>query len=157
MPLETILLVDPMPQKSMKTEIMVCVPSTSTLSQVCGDGASLHPQATTPATWTGIVGVQAWRSEAWVFRLNRGIRVCEGASVVEPHRGADPLCGCRRRAGESRGLGPQSPRLERTDGWFVRVITMVGISQRWDGEAVTTQCFRRGAVFTFGCVDDVLG
>lgn len=37
------------------------------------------------------------------------------------------------------------------------VIAMVGISQRRDGEAVTAQCTRGRAVFTFGCIDDVLG
>lgn len=34
---------------------------------------------------------------------------------------------------------------------------MVGVSQRGDGEAVTAQCTRGRAVFTFGCIDDVLG
>lgn len=126
-------------------------------SQVSGDGASLHPQATAPAAGTGVVGLQARRSEAWVFRLNGGIRVGEGAGVVEPHRGADPLRWGGRRAGEGRGLGPQCSRLERADGWFVTVVAMVGIPQRWDGEAVTAQCSRGGAVFTFGCIDDVLG
>lgn len=128
-----------------------------TLSQVSGDGASLNPQATTPATGTGVVGLQARRSKARIFRLNGGIRVGEGASVVEPHRGADPLRWGRRRAGESWGLGSQCPRLERAHGWFVTIVAMVGIPQRWDGKAVTAQCSRGGTVFTFGCIDDVLG
>lgn len=34
---------------------------------------------------------------------------------------------------------------------------MVGIPQRGDWEAVTAQCSRGRAVFTFGCIDDVLG
>lgn len=119
-----------MPQKSIQTEIMLCDGLLVTPSQVSGDGASLHPQATAPAAGTGVVGVQARRSEARVFRLNRGIRVCEGASVVEPHRGADPLRWGWGRAGECRGLGAKCPRLEGADGWFVTVVAMVGISQR---------------------------
>lgn len=63
MPPETLLLVDPMPQKSIKFEIMLdCHPLAP--SQVSGDSASLHPQATTPAAGAGVVGVQARRSEA---------------------------------------------------------------------------------------------
>lgn len=132
-----------------------CLPVTP--SQVSGDGAPLHPQAAAPAAGTGVVGVQAGRSEAWVFGLHRGVRVSERASVVEPHGGADPLRWGWRRAGEDRGLGPKCPWLERAHGWFVTVVAMVGVPQRWDGEAVTAQCSRGGAVFTFGRVDDVLG
>lgn len=128
-----------------------------TPSQVSRHGASLYPQATTPATGAGVIRVQARGSKTWVFRLHRGVRVGERASVVEPHRWADPLRWGRRRGSKGWGLGPQSPWLERADGWFVTVITMVGISQRRDGEAVTAQCTRGGAVFTFGCIDDVLG
>lgn len=36
------------------------------------------------------------------------------------------------------------------------VIIMVGFSQWRDGEIVTTQRSRRGTVFTFGCIDNVL-
>lgn len=94
--------------------------------QVSGDSASFYPQATTPTTWTSIVGVQTRGSVTWVFRLNGCIRVSEGASVVEPHRGADPLCWGGRGAGEGRRLGSQCPRLKRADGWFVTVVAMVG-------------------------------
>lgn len=99
-------------------------------SQVSGNGASLHPQAAAPATRTGVVRVQARRSEAGVFRLNRSIRVSEGASIVGPHRGAEPLSWGGRRAGKNRGLGPKSPRLKRANGWFVTIVGMGGISQR---------------------------
>lgn len=33
---------------------------------------------------------------------------------------------------------------------------MVGFSQRRDWKVVTTQSSRRGTVFTFGCIDNVL-
>lgn len=134
----------------------IIIPHRVAPSQVSGDGASLHPQAAAPAAGTSVVGVQAGWPEARVLRLNWSIRVGEGVSVVEPHRRADPLCWGGRRTGESRGLGTQRPWLKGTHGWFLTVVAMVGISHRWDGEVVTAQCTRRRAVFTFGCIDNVL-
>lgn len=124
-------------------------------SQVSGDCASLDPQAAAPAPGAGVVGVQTRRPEAGVFRLNWSIRVSEGAGVVEPHRRANPLCGGRRRTGESGGLGSQGPRLEGADGWFVTVKGWVGDSSRWNRQTLTTQSTRGCTVFPFGCINNV--
>lgn len=145
--LETSLKCDSMPRKSLWQWNCVF----SSLSQV--GGASLDSQAA-PATGAGVVGMKSRRSEAWVFRLNRGIRVSQGPGVVEPHRWADSLSWSGRRTGESRGLCPQWLWMEVVNGWLLPVV--VGVNS-WDGEAVTTQSTRRGAVFTLGCIYNILG
>lgn len=125
--------------------------------QVSGDVAPLHPHAAPPAAGTGVVTSQAGRPQAGVLRLHRGIRVSEGAGIVEPHWGTDHLRGGGRGTGKRRGLGPQTPRLEGAEGWLVTVVAMVRHAQRRDREAVPTQCTRGRAIFTLGRVDDVLG
>lgn len=76
-------------------------------SQVGGDGTSLHPQAAPPATGTGVVGLQPGGSVAGVLGLDGGIRVGEGAAVIQPHWGADPLCWRCGGTGKGGRLGPQ--------------------------------------------------
>lgn len=76
-------------------------------SQVGGDGTSLHPQAAPPASRAGVVGLQPGGSVAGVLGLDGGVRVGEGAAVIQPHWGADPLCWSCGGAGKGWRLGPQ--------------------------------------------------
>lgn len=98
------------------------------LLQVSGDAAPLHPQAASPAARAGVVAPQAGRPQARILRLHRGVRVGQGAGVVEPDRGAYQLGGGGRGAGVAWGLGSKSPGLEGAEGGlavFTRLVVVV--------------------------------